>query len=271
MDAALQRRVQRYGWDRASDRYEAFWAEQLRPAQQLLLARAALKPGERVIDVACGTGLVTREAARAVGPAGRVLGTDLSQKMVDRMLSEAAVAALHNVEGQRMDAEALAVPDAAFDVALCALGLMYVPDVTRSLTELRRVLQPGGRLVAAVWGARKHCGWAEIFPIVERRVHSDVCPLFFALGTGGELARRFAEAGFIQVGTDRISTVLEYASADDAIGAAFIGGPVAMAYSRFDEATRTEAHREYLDSIAPYRADGRYRLPGEFVVVYGRC
>jgi ubiquinone/menaquinone biosynthesis C-methylase UbiE len=270
MDQALQRRVQRYGWDRASESYEAFWAAQLRPAQRLLLERARLSPGDHVVDVACGTGLVTREAAREVGPSGRVVGTDLSQKMVDRLLAVAAADGLTNIDARRMDAESLDFPDGTFDAALCALGLMYVPDVPRALAELRRVVRPGGRLVAAVWGARKHCGWAEIFPIVESRVQSDVCPLFFALGTGDELARQFERAGFADVRTDRITTILEYASAHEAIGAAFIGGPVAMAYSRFDEPTKAAAHEEYLQSIEAYRTDGHYHLPGEFVVVSGR-
>ena len=67
MDARLQRRVQRYGWDKASEHYEQFWARQLAPAHALLLDVAALSPGESVLDVACGTGLVTFAAARAVG------------------------------------------------------------------------------------------------------------------------------------------------------------------------------------------------------------
>src|SRR5438046_10656374 len=84
MDARLQRRVQRYGWDKASGWYEQYWREQLRPAQERLLAMADLQRGECVIDVACGTGLVTFDAARAVGPAGRVVRTDLPQEMLDR-------------------------------------------------------------------------------------------------------------------------------------------------------------------------------------------
>jgi ubiquinone/menaquinone biosynthesis C-methylase UbiE len=269
VDAALQRRVQRYGWDRASESYESFWASQLQPAQDCLLALAALQPGEHVVDIACGTGLVTRRAAEAVGPAGRVVGTDLSQRMVDRALADAAVRGLAHVECRRMDAEILDFPDATFDAALCALGLMYVPDARRAAREMRRVLKPGGRAVAAVWGARKRCGWAEIFPIVERRVASDVCPLFFALGTGGTLAQTFRESGLTDVGTERISTVLEYATADDAVGAAFVGGPVAMAYSRFDTGAREAAHQEYLESIEAYRAGSSYRIPGEFVIVRG--
>ena len=270
MDAKLQRRVQRYGWDKAAGDYERFWAAQLRPAQDLLLTLAAIQPGERVLDVACGTGLVSLRAAEATGAQGHVLGTDISEGMVQRARDEAARLGLRHTTFERMDAEALDVPDGGFDVAICALGLMYVPDPLRALQEMRRALAPGGRAVAAVWGARKHCGWAEIFPIVESRVQSDVCPMFFRLGTGNTLAGTFADARFTGVREERISTALEYENGDQAIGAAFAGGPVAMAYSRFDERMRVEAHAEYLESIAPFRrGDGGYDVPGEFVVVWG--
>jgi hypothetical protein len=120
-----------------------------------------------------------------------------------------------------------------------------------------------------VWGARARCGWAEIFPIVESRVQSDVCPMFFALGTGDRLCDAFVDAGFADVSADRVSSILHYESADDACGAAFAGGPVALAYSRFDAATRESAHAEYLSSIAPWRAGDGYDVPGEFVVATG--
>jgi ubiquinone/menaquinone biosynthesis C-methylase UbiE len=269
MEAALQRRVQRYGWDRAAETYERSWAAQLKPAQDSLLAMAELRPGERVVDVACGTGLVTWPAAEAVGPSGHVVATDISDRMVARAAAEAERRGLTHVECRRMGAEALDLPDASFDAALCALGLMYVPEVAVALGELRRVLTPGGRVVAAVWGARRHCGWAEIFPIVESRVRSDVCPLFFSLGTGEALAQAFSAAGFTGIVTDRISTVLSYGSADEAADAAFAGGPVAMAYSRFDEPTRTAVRAEYIASIATCLTPAGYRIPGEFVIARG--
>jgi ubiquinone/menaquinone biosynthesis C-methylase UbiE len=268
MDARLQRRVQRYGWDKASGLYERFWAKQLAPAHSLLLDLAALAPGERVLDVACGTGLVTFPAAQAVGPAGRVVGTDLSAEMI-KAIAEHAEARGISGEFSRQDAEALDFPDGSFDAVLCALGLMYVPDPVKALHEMRRVLEPGGRAVASVWGARANCGWAEIFPIVERRVASEVCPLFFMLGSGDALAHAFSLAGFGAVETRRISTTLDYASADEAIGASFAGGPVALAYSHFDASARESAHAEYLESIAPWREGAGYRVPGEFVVVRG--
>jgi len=269
MHPDLQRRVQRYGWDKAAPDYERHWREPLEPAQRLLLDWADLQPGQRVLDVACGTGIVTLHAARAVGPTGEVVGTDLSDAMVAATHDAASRAGLANVVAQRADAEALPGPDGAFDVALCALGLMYVPDPLQAMKEMHRVLRPGARAVAAVWGRRDRCGWAEIFPVVDHRVSSDVCPMFFQLGGPGALAHVFREAGFEGVVEERISTVFRHASADDACGAAFAGGPVAMAYARFDEPTRAEAHAEYLASIAPYREGDGYAIPGEFIVARG--
>jgi hypothetical protein len=120
-----------------------------------------------------------------------------------------------------------------------------------------------------VWGARARCGWAEIFPITDARVESDVCPLFFALGTGDSLAGCFARAGFEAVTSRRLRVELRYACAEDALGAAFRGGPVALAWSRFDEATRAEVHAQYLRSIEPFRDGPGYRIPGEFVAALG--
>jgi ubiquinone/menaquinone biosynthesis C-methylase UbiE len=266
MEANLQRRIQRYGWDRAVEYYEASWAEQLRPAQDCLLAQAALREGERVLDIACGTGLVSFRAADLVGPAGQVVATDISDKMVQYTAAEAARRGLPQVACSRMGAEALDFPNGTFDAVLCALGLMYVPDVSVAMREMRRVLTPAGRAIAAVWGARHRCGWAEIFSIVESRVQSDVCPMFFQLGTGNSLEECFRHAGFRDVTVERLTTELTYTSGDAAADAAFAGGPVAMAYSRFDEDTRASARADYIASIAAFRQGDRYRIPGEFVV-----
>ena len=269
MDPRLQRRVQRYGWDRASDVYDRAWSRQLEPAQSLLLQMAALRPGENVVETACGSGLVTARIAAAVGKTGSVMATDLSQGMLDRARSAVERSGEANITFQRADAEALDLPEGTFDAALCALGLMYVPDPGAALREMARVLRPAGRAVVAVWGERKRCGWADIFPIVDSRVETEVCPLFFQLGTGGTLQAQMEAAGFGDVRMRRIETTLEYESDAEAVDAAFAGGPVAMAYSRFDLDTRNEAHLEYLASIRPYRTDRGYRIPGEFVVVRG--
>jgi len=269
MDPRLQLRVQRYGWDRAADFYDRAWSRQLAPAQALLLEMVDIREGERVLEVACGSGLVTLEVARATGPSGQVVATDLSQGMLDRAGKAAAAARLAHTSFRRLNAESLELDDGGFDASICALGLMYVPDPDAAIREMGRVLRPGGRAVAAVWGERRRCGWADIFSIVDARVDTDVCPLFFQLGTGDNLSTAMTKAGFQEVKVQRIETTLEYAGPDEALEAAFAGGPVAMAYSRFDAPTRDQVHQEYLDSIAPFREDEGYRVPGQFVVARG--
>jgi hypothetical protein len=131
------------------------------------------------------------------------------------------------------------------------------------------LLKRGGRAVAAVWGQRDRCGWAEIFPIVESRIQSDVCPMFFQMGTQDVLSRTMQMAGFADVTHERLPSTLRYESEEEALGAAFVGGPVALAYSRMDEPTRESAHADYLNSIAAYRAGKGYNVAGEFVVAIG--
>lgn len=269
MKAQLQRRVQRYGWDKAATHYEAHWSSPLRRSHLRLLELAQLVPGEKVMDVACGTGIVSLAAARAVGPSGSVLGTDLSGEMVEHARAAAASSGLINATFSRMDAEALNAGDGAFDACLCALGLMYVPDPETAVREMWRVARPGGRTVVSVWGQRNRCGWAGVFTIVDARVASDVCPLFFRLGTGDALASALREAGFVDIVVERIATHLRFADDGDACRAAFLGGPVALAYSRFDAATRGAVHAEYLASIARWRDGAGYAVPGEFVIAAG--
>lgn len=270
MEARRQRLVQRRGWDRASAHYDRFWCAQLEPVQDLLLEVAGIASGERVVEVACGTGVGTEEIARRVGPAGHVLATDLSPAMVAETERRMIAAELAQAETRQADAEQLG-PIGPFDVALCSLGLMYAPDPMRAVAEMGRVVRPGGRVVASVWGERRGCGWAGIFGIIDARVSSDVCPLFFALGAPGALASLFRTQGLVEVEEHRLDVRLRWADADEGLGAAFFAGPVALAYARFDEPTRQEAHAEYLDSIAAYRrCDGSYSVPGEFVVVAAR-
>ena len=268
MEARLQRRVQRYGWDLAAGDYERLWQAQLGPAQADLLARVALRAGEGVVDVACGTGLVSFAAAEAVGATGRVLGVDISGAMVEAAQRLADARAVGHAAFARLDAEALDLADAGFDAALCALGLMYVPDPARAVRELCRVVRPGGRIGVAVWGERSRCGWAAVFPIVDAEVASEVCPLFFGLGSGDALLRVCADAGLVEIELRRIATTLVYDDGEEACDAAFVGGPVALAWSRFDLPTRQRVRAHYLAAISSWRQpDGGYRIPGEFVVV----
>ena len=100
-------------------------------------------------------------------------------------------------------------------------------------------------------------------------VASEVCPMFFRLGNGDTLRWGMEAAGFEDVTLERIETRLLYASADEAVGAALEGGPVALAASRFDEQVTADVRREYLASIEPFRTGEGYSLPAEFVIAIG--
>jgi len=267
MDARLQQRVQRYGWDLAATDYEPLWNAQLAASHEAMLELAGLAPGERVLDVACGTGLVSFAALEAVGERGRVVGVDLSGRMVESASRRARRLEAWGASFARMDAQALELPSASFDVVLCALGLMYVPDWHAALAEMRRVLKPGGRLVASVWGERARCGFAPLFEIVDDEVRSEVCPLFFGLGRGDALAAACERAGLRTSAQRRIASTLDYADGDEACRAAFVGGPVALAWSRFAPAARERAFVRYREAIDPWRDGAGYRVPVEFVVV----
>ncbi len=232
------------------------------------MACAGLIPGERVLDVACGTGVTALGAAARVSPDGAVIGVDLSNRMVEAARHRAMQTRCTNIRFEQMSAERLELPDNSFDVALCALGLMYVPNPEHAILEMRRVLREGGRVVLAVWGERARCGWADLFPIVDAEVTSEVCPLFFRLGQGETLANVCSDAGFDVTRHSRITTTLDYPNGDQACDAAFIGGPVALAWSRLDSDARSRARARYLEAIEPWRNPDRiYRIPGEFVIV----
>ena len=269
MEPALQRRVQRYGWDKAAAHYENTWQEQLKPAHDCLFDFANIQEGQKIIDIACGTGLASFRAAEATGSKGFVLGTDISDKMIEIADNTAKENGISNARFERMDAEELKVNDEEFDVAICALGLMYAPGPVNALKEMYRVLKKGGVCIAAVWGKRDHCGWADIFEIVDKRVSSEVCPMFFNLGNDSVLEKSFELAGFSQGKVKRIQSSLNYDSAEAACAAAFEGGPVALAYFKFPENVQKEVCEEYLVSIEKYKTGKGYSVPGEFIICLG--
>lgn len=270
MEPKLHRRVQRYGWDLAVQDYDRLFVPLLRHCSERCTALLDLKPGERVLDVATGTGVAAFMAAGLVGADGQVVATDISQKMVDATREEAERSGVTNMQFERVDAEELTYPDASFHAVTCVLGLMYPADPQRAIEQMFRVLRPGGRAAVAVWGRRERCGWASIFPIVDARVESDVCPLFFQLGAQGALTYAFERAGFSNLHEERLDRPLHFAGDRDVLAAVFAGGPVALPYSKFSPEEREAAHGEYLESIAAYRNGSGYDIPGEFVFMLAR-
>ncbi len=177
-----------------------------------LLERAALQSGERVLDVACGTGVVARHAAQQLGTNGKVTGIDLNPVMLEVARAQAARSDVI-VEWHQGEAGALPFDDATFDVVLCQQGLQFFPDKVGALREMHRVLVPGGRVVISVVRSLEHNPLmrAQYDPVTQylgpeaARVVSAIC----ALGDADELQRFHTEAGFQDICIDRTSDSLK--------------------------------------------------------------
>jgi ubiquinone/menaquinone biosynthesis C-methylase UbiE len=143
-------------WHMATDaaqRYERVVARHiLGPWAPSLVEASHLAPGERVLDLACGTGVVARVAAQRAAPHGRVWGIDLNPGMISTARS---LPAPDGVPIEWLEGSALAIPmpDASVDVVLCQQGLQFFPDRALALREMRRVLAHGGRLALSVWSS----------------------------------------------------------------------------------------------------------------------
>jgi ubiquinone/menaquinone biosynthesis C-methylase UbiE len=174
-----------------------------------LVELAELEPGQRVLDVATGTGAVLLPAAERVGPAGSVVGVDLSEGMLAQAARLVDERRLRNVRLGRMDAERLELPDAEFDRVLCGWGLFLFPEPQRALAEFRRVLRPGGRVVATTGGMRFEAAnlwvvdvvkehWPAQIPIPERKALPFTRPadLVDALASAGFSGIRVVEGSF---------------------------------------------------------------------------
>jgi SAM-dependent methyltransferase len=170
----------------------------------LLVSAADVHPGNRVLDVACGTGVLARAAAAQVGSSGLIVGLDITPGMLEvaRRLAPA-------IAWQQGTADALAFADQSFDAVVSQFGLMFFPDREKSLREMLRVLVTGGRLAVAVWDSLAHNpAFAREVAVLERIAGShaaDALRAPFALGDGTALAHLAAAAGAtaVQVTTHR--------------------------------------------------------------------
>lgn len=135
----------------AAENYQRYFVPAIgAPAARDLVDAADLRPGERVLDVACGTGVVARLARERVGPEGTVAGLDPNPAMI--AVAREATPAESAIEWHEAPAESIPLPDEAFDGALCGMGLQFFTDKRAGLGEIRRVLAGGGRLVASLPG-----------------------------------------------------------------------------------------------------------------------
>lgn len=141
-------------YDAAADAYDdpanSFWARFGRRTVE----RLSLRPGDRVLDVCCGSGASAIPAAEAVGPTGRVLGVDLCERLLALGRAKASVRGHAQLEFRAGDLLDLRVPEASFDAAVCVFGIFFVPDMAAAVRALRRAVRPGGALAVTTWGPR---------------------------------------------------------------------------------------------------------------------
>jgi ubiquinone/menaquinone biosynthesis C-methylase UbiE len=195
-----------------------------------LVERVGLRSGDRVLDVACGTGVVARVAAPAVGSGGRVAALDVNSGMlsVGRSLRRPAGAPIEWYE-----ASALALPfgDDEFEVVLCQLGLQFLPDPPAALREMLRVLAPAGRVGASVYTSIDRNPAAQaLSDALDRHLGEDASRAKrseHSLADSAELHELFADAGFADVHVQAVTRTLRFSSADEWTGFQFAATPLA--------------------------------------------
>lgn len=180
-----------------AETYERYMVPALfAPAAEHLLAVARLRPGERVLDVGTGTGIVARLAAPNVGPTGRVAGLDASPAMLSVARAMAAEEGL-SIEWQEGRAEALTYPDESFDLVLSQFALMFFTDRAGALSEMWRVLIPGGRVALSVFqGIDRHPFYQTLDHAIERHLGMSAVGEIFALGDAEALRASLTRVGF---------------------------------------------------------------------------
>jgi len=184
----------------------------------VVAAAAHLQPGQRVLDVACGTGVLALAAAERVGPEGRVTGLDPNDDML-------AVARRRGgqVEWRKGRAEALPFADTSFDAVLSQFGLMFFEDRVSALREMMRVLRPGGRLALAVWGPLESSPGYKVLGDLVRRLFGDpVAQAFgapFVLGDPQRLLALCAEADIRDAQVSQRSGTVRFPSVEALIAA----------------------------------------------------
>ena len=180
------------------------------PWSSYLIQSANPQPSERVLDVACGTGIVARQIAPHVGTPGTVIGVDLDPDKINVARAAADREGLV-IEWQIGPAEQLPFPDGNFDLVLCQFGLMFFTDRNSALTEMHRVLRTGGRVVLSVWQSLERAPFYQTLDEVSRRhLGKSSVGEVFSLGDANEVRKLLTGAGFQDVEIESVSITARF-------------------------------------------------------------
>jgi len=243
-----------YGGGPAAN-YERYFVPAIgAPLAQDLVELAELQPGEHVLDVACGTGVVTRLAAERVGDSA-VAGVDVNPGMLEVARNAARDTA---IEWHEASADALPLGDATFDVALCQMGLQFFPDRLGALREMRRVLSSGGRAALNVPGPTP-----PLLAVLEQALGRHFGPeaagfvaMVFSLHEPEELRELMKSAGFTDVGARSEHKALTLPAAEDFLWQYVFSTPLAEPAGKLDEERRADLQQEVVTGWAPFAEDG---------------
>ncbi len=260
-----------HGWREHADDIDARAAA----LAERMLDAARVGPGDRVLELASGPGGLGIAAARRVAPSGEVTISDVAEGMVATAAARAAAAGLTNVRVRRIDFEAIDERDGAVDVVLCREGLMFAIDPARACAEVARVLRPGGRVAAAVWGPRDRNPWlAAILDAVGEQLGETLPPPGvpgpFSLAGDGVLAGLLEGAGLRDVTVEEVPVPLRAPSPEAwwDRGVA-LGGPVARRLASLPPGRVAAARAAALAAVAPYAApDGGLAVPGAALLAH---
>jgi SAM-dependent methyltransferase len=238
------------------------------PVSPALFDAAGLHAGQSVLDVACGTGVIARLAAAQVGPTGRVVGVDVSPDMI---AVARTVPTTVDIEWHEADAASLPLPDATFDVALCQMGLMFVADKSAALSEIRRVLVPGGMLVLSTPGA--------IQPVFEvmgealaRHIHPDLgafLGVVFSMDDPIVVTSLLRDNGFRDVAAATTTTTLRLPPPREFLWQYIASTPLGAVVAAVSDAARTALEDDVADRWRSF-VDGGGDLVLEQPIVLAR-
>jgi enediyne biosynthesis protein CalE5 len=220
LDPVQFRDTQRKQWDTAAtgwNKWRQLMEQSVSVISERLVEIAEVKPGDRVLDVACGLGEPTRTAARAAGPDGSVVATDISAEMLAFASELAKAEGLDNIEFVESDAAGLDFPADSFDAAVSRWGIIFEPDGEAAAARIRGFLKPGARMAISSWGAPEQVPMLAV-PMQTAMKRLDVPPP--PPGTPGPLSRPTHEAiaalleagGFSDVEVQEEEVTLEWES-----------------------------------------------------------